>query len=178
MAGVMPWMWVGPGSRSGSTRVQNAPTSAPARSRTTTPTSTIRSWSGAKPVVSTSTTAKPGGRCPGWSTGSTVDPGCDGVSHARDPDPGRPDRSGVGPDQLLQLTGHVLFVLLLVLAGPLRAPPAPVEPDGRDEHHHARDAHPEPVLPLLGRLGQSVLEIGEGGLVRRQVAELLLVRDD
>src|SRR5580693_1651866 len=73
----MPCTWVGPGSQPGSTRVQKEATSWPDGSRTTTPTSTMRSRSGVNPVVSTSTTANPDRRSPGSSTGPTVDGGCD-----------------------------------------------------------------------------------------------------
>src|ERR1035438_2667153 len=79
----MPWTWVGPGSRPGSTSVQKVSTSSPAGERITTATSTIRSCSGEKPVVSTSTTAKPGGCSPAVSTVPTVDRRCNTVSHAR-----------------------------------------------------------------------------------------------
>ena len=50
--------------------------------------------------------------------------------------------SGARPHQLPQLLGHVGIVFLLVLPGPLRAPAAPVEEDGRDEQHHARRRTP------------------------------------
>src|ERR1035441_7690848 len=43
MAAVIPWTWVGPGSHPGSSTVQNASSSTPAGSITTTATSTIRS---------------------------------------------------------------------------------------------------------------------------------------
>src|SRR5665213_897569 len=145
----MPWTWVGPGSRSGSTRVQKASTSRPSDSRTTTATSTTRSSCGENPVVSRSTTANPGRWSREGAMRDTVEGGCPVVpagANATGPVPS----SGVGADQLLELGLDVGFVLLLVLAGLGRAPPATVEPDGRDEHEHADHADPEPVLPLLG----------------------------
>ncbi len=33
----------------------------------------------------------------------------------------------------------------------------------RDEHDHAAEVDPEPVLPLLGRFGHAVLQLGELG---------------
>ena len=79
----MPWMWVGPGSQPGVDQGAEGAHLVPEGSRTTTPTSTMRSWSGENPVVSTSTTANPDPRSPGSSTEHTVDGGCDTASGTR-----------------------------------------------------------------------------------------------
>src|ERR1035437_8962048 len=78
MAAVIQWTWVGPGSHPGSSTVQNASSSTPAGSITTTATSTIRSRDAENPVVSTSMTANPDRKVSPSFIATTVDRGCDG----------------------------------------------------------------------------------------------------